>query len=955
MEHQRADRARRDEYASLPATPTRLPSQIQTVFAAVLFAVLAGEIPVKAQNAAQPDTLESLQRAFERPPEDSKIMMRWWWFGPSVTKPEIERELRVMKQAGIGGFEVQTVYPLALDDPDHNISNYPFLSDQFIDALHFGSVKAQELGLRMDLTLGSGWPYGGPTVPITQAAAKLRVERIAVKPGTNRVPLPDIATGEKLLAVFLARGDAKVFEPETAQEVSDVREGTIGLPPDLHGPHVALVFIASRTGQMVKRAAVGAEGFVLDHYDSTAVQSYLASVGNRLMQAFGANPPRAVFCDSLEVYDSDWTGDLLEEFRKRRGYDLKPYLPALVNGASGKSAAVQHDWGQTLTELFDERFVAPVEEWARQRGTLFRAQLYGIPPAVLSSYGSIDLAEGEGAQWKSFAPTRWASSASHVYRRSVTSSETWTWLDSPAFRATPLDLKAEADVHFLNGINQLVGHGWPYSPPEAGEPGWRFYAAAALNQHNPWWPVMPEVALYLQRVSFLLRQGHPINYVAIYLPRDDAWARFSPGKVSASEEMGFLLGPYLIARVLEAGYGFDFIDDGTIHQLGQVDNGALTGNGNRYPIVLLPGVVSMPASTLRKLADFARQGGTLVATRRLPALSPGLVNQDAGSRAVGTMSRELFEAPAHPAHFVGDENRELARTLQGLYPADVSLSPPVPEIGFVHRSTGWAEIYFLANTDNRAHSTQATFRVQGLQPEWWDPFSGKVRPAEVVQRSPSTTTLPLSFQAYESQILVFSHRTLSGPVTTLVHDVPPPVDLTGGWKVSFGDAAKSVFMERLRSWTDDDATRFYSGQAAYEKTFGVPEDLIQPGLQVWLDFGEGTPIPARPDPQRLGMRAWLASPVREAAVVEANGRLAGSVWHPPYCVELTGMLHPGENTLRVVVGNVAINAMSARAVPDYHLLESRYGRRFTPQDMENLQPFPSGLLGTIRLVSRKTD
>jgi hypothetical protein len=419
--------------------------------------------------------------------------------------------------------------------------------------------------------------------------------------------------------------------------------------------------------------------------------------------------------------------------------------------------------------------------------------------------------------------------------------------------------------------------------------------------------------------------------------------------------MGVLLGPYLIARVLEAGYEFDFIDDGTIDQLGQVSNGALTGNGNRYPIVLLPGVVSMPASRLRKLADFARQGGILIATRRLPALSPGLVNQDAGSREVGMMSRELFEGPAHPAHFVADENRELAKTLQGLYPADVSLSPPVPEIGFVHRSIGWAEIYFLANTGNRAHSTQATFRVQGLQPEWWDPFSGKVRPAEVVQRSPSTTTLPLRLQAYESRVVVFSRRTLSEPVATLVRDVPPSVDLTGGWKVSFGEARRSVFMEHLHSWTDDEATRFYSGQATYEKAFGVPEDLIQPGVRVWLDFGEATPISSRPDPQRLGMRAWLASPVREAAVVEANGQLAGSVWHPPYCVELTGLLHPGENTLRIVVGNVAINAMAARALPDYHLLESRYAQRFTPQDMQNLQPLPSGLLGPIRLVSRKSD
>jgi hypothetical protein len=918
-------------------------------------ALVAGGLSASPQNQDQPGSLVSLQQAFERPPEDSKIMMRWWWFGPSATTTEIERELALMKRAGIGGFEVQPVYPLALDNPNRGFHNYSFLSDPFIEALHFTSVKAQELGLRMDLTLGSGWPYGGPTVPIAQAAGKLRIERVPVMPGTVRVPLPYITTREKFLAVFVAKGgDVKNFEAEEAQEISDIRDGTIGLPPNLEGPHVVLVFIASHTGQTVKRAAVGAEGFVLDHYDRTAVQAYLASVGDPLMQAFGSKPPRAIFCDSLEVYDSDWTGDLLEEFRRRRGYDLRPDLPALADRGSGKSAAVRHDWGETLTELFDERFVTPVQEWARQHGTLFRAQLYGIPPAVLSSYGAIDLPEGEGAQWNGFAPTRWASSASHLYGRPVTSSETWTWLDSPAFRASPLDLKAEADIHFLEGINQLVGHGWPYSPPMAGEPGWRFYAAAALNQHNPWWLVMPDIALYLQRVSFMLRQGDPVNDVAIYLPRDDAWAHFSPGKVSASEEMGELLGPDLIARVLEAGYGFDFIDDTVIDQLARIDSGTLTVGSNHYRVVILPGVLSMPVATLKKLAEFARQGGFLVATRRRPARSPGWLDQDARSLELRELSRKLFEGATPSAHFVRDENRELGKTLHGSCPPDVSLRPPAPDIGFVHRSTGWGEIYFLANTSNRARSTQASFRVAGMQPEWWDAFSGKVRRAEVLQRSPLTTTVSVSLEPYDSQILVFSHSTISKPATASAVDAPPPVDISAGWKVSFGKTGRSVFMEHLRSWTEDEATRFYSGQATYEKTLSVPGILTQPGLRVWLDFGDGIPVPPRQG-LRPGMRAWLAAPVREAAVVEVNGGPVGSVWHPPYCVELTGRLHPGQNTLRIVVGNAAINAIAGEALPDYRLLESRYGQRFTPQDMQNLQPLPSGIVGTVRLVAHRAE
>src|SRR5687767_7121624 len=103
-----------------------------------------------------------LKSGFLKPPDDARIMMRWWWFGPSVTEAELEREMNLMKQGGIGGFEVQPTYPLAMDDPGKGIRNLTFLSPEFMNRLRFTSEKARQLGLRMDLTLGSGWPFGGP-------------------------------------------------------------------------------------------------------------------------------------------------------------------------------------------------------------------------------------------------------------------------------------------------------------------------------------------------------------------------------------------------------------------------------------------------------------------------------------------------------------------------------------------------------------------------------------------------------------------------------------------------------------------------------------------------------------------------------------------------------------------------------------------------------------------------
>jgi hypothetical protein len=905
------------------------------------------------------DALSALQRGFENPPDDSKIMMRWWWFGPSATKPELEREMLSMKEGGIGGFEVQPVYPLALDDPAHGFKNYPYLSDDFLDALRFTSEKSRELGLRMDLTIGSGWPFGGPHVPITQAAGKLRVDIVAVQEHSGHVPMPNISAGEKLVAAFIAPGDVKTFDAAKAIVITSLPgkvADDIYVHSQLDGPNVILFFIASRTGMTVKRPAIGAEGFVLDHYDRAAIENHLKVVGDTMLSKLGAQTPFAVFCDSLEVYGSDWTSDFLEEFQKRRGYDMKPYLPALVGNIGEKTGAIRSDWGETLSELFEERFLAPTEAWAKQHHTLFRAQLYGIPPARLSSYRLIDLGEGEGAHWKQFSPTRWASSANHLYGRAVTSSETWTWLHSPAFRATPLDMKAEADVQFLQGSNQFVGHGWPYSPPEASSPGWAFYAAGVFNSHNPWWPAMPDITKYFQRVSFLLRQGRPVNDVAIYVPTSDAYAQFSQGKVSIDQSMNTLLGPNLIPQILEAGYNFDFIDDAAIQNLGKVEPRALAVNANRYSVIILPGVERIPLATLEKLKEFARQGGVLITTRRLPSLAPGFVDREKQTAEIRAIAKELFEGALAAGHFVADDKSGFGGLLNKLAKPDLIVSNPSPDIGFVHRSIEGAEVYFIVNTGNQRIKTSALYRgdpgTNGIHAEWWNPFTGVVFEAEPDWHGLLRTTFPVDLGPYESRIIVFSARKLTTPAGLAERAAPATMDWSDDWKVSFGDAGKRIQMDPLRSWTDDEETRYFSGQATYLKTVSIPEGILDPSLEFKIDFGEGTVVP-RTSGGGNGMRAWMEGPVREAAVVYVNGKRAGSAWHPPYSVDVTKFLHAGQNEIRIVVGNTAINELAGRSLPDYKLLNLRYGERATPQDMKDLHPLPAGILGGVRLVAQR--
>jgi glycosyl hydrolase family 106( putative alpha-L-rhamnosidase) len=875
------------------------------------------------------DDLDRLRAGFRTPPPNCRILMRWWWFGPAVTKPELERELHAMKDAGIGGVELQLVYPMALDDPQTGFHNTSYLSDEFLDDVRFAAEKARELGLRFDVTLGSGWPFGGPHTPVTRAAGKLRITSTTIPASQNVIAVPAITGGEQLLAAFVNESE---HVPVAGQmlKLDTIRDGRLTLPTATTARTVTW-FIASRTGMMVKRPAVGAEGFVLDHFDRSAIENHLHAVGDRLLSAFGNNPPYSVFSDSLEVYGSDWTGDLLQEFQKRRGYDLTPLLSALAKDVGEQTADIRHDWGETLTELINERYLSPIREWAQQHATRFRSQSYGIPAVSLSSNSLADLPEGEGDNWQGFAPSRWASSANHLYGRNVTSAETWTWLHSPAFRATPLDMKADADRFFLEGVNQIVGHGWPYSPPGIPEPGWSFYAAGAFNDHNPWWPLMPELATYLQRVSYMLRQGEPTKDVAVLLPTDDAWAQFTPGNDALSEIAERALGNDVIPQILHAGFSFDFIDDQAIAKV-----------GIPYRVLVLPHIERLPVATYELVRRYAQNGGIVVATGRLPSKAPGMILAAKDSPRVRQISQELFQSAGGRGVFVADEPQLSAVLAQHLTP-DVSLSPPVNDFGFVHRKLPFAEIYFLANNSNREISGTAKFRTAMRNAEWWDPFTGESSPAG------NSNKIELNLEPYESRVLIFSNQGGNAPLAA--KNLPfssTAVDLGTDWTVTFPGLHHSTHMDHLHSWTDDDETRFYSGSAVYEKDFTFSPGA---GKEVFLDFGFGTPT--EPMDKHSRFLAGLESPVREAAQVYINNQFAGSIWKPPHRVEVTRQLRAGENHLRIVVYNSALNEMAGRALPDYRLLNSRYGERFTPQDVDDIKALPSGLLGPPQLISRE--
>ncbi|HEV2134705.1 MAG TPA: glycosyl hydrolase [Terracidiphilus sp.] len=895
------------------------------------------------QHVAQATELRNIAAAFKSPPNGARPMIRWWWFGPAVTKPELAHELEQMKQGGFGGFEIQPVYPLALDDPQTRFHNFPFLSPEFLDDVRYVNQQAHTLGLRASLTLGSGWPYGGPHTPVTEASCQLKLVTTPLSASSESAAVPFLENGESLIAVFDVNSDWQTDAngPQPKMLVLPAAGATrmtlpAGAPRE---GHELLWFISSRTGQQVKRAGFGAEGFVLDHFSHKAVAHHLKDVAEPELAAFGDQPPDSVFSDSLEVYAADWTPELPQEFLQIRGYDLIPHLPELLTHApSERAMEFRHDWGVTLTQLIDKNYLEQINAWALAHHTRFRSQSYGFPAVSLSSNALVSLIEGEGPQWQQFSFTRWATSASHVYGHEITSSETWTWLHSPPFRATPLDMKAEADCFFLQGINQLMGHGWPYSPPSAGEPGWNFYAAGAFNAHNPWWIVMPDVMGYMQRVSWALRQGQPDNDVAIYLPEDDAWAKFAPGRASITVLMPRWITPELTQTIEDSGHNFDYIDAA-----------AIAARGIHYPVLIMPNVDRISPATLELIQKYAAQGGKVIAIGRIPTHAPGYENNAQETAKVAAEAKALFSSGGshENARLVRDVDA-LASALNANVPPDMHLAQAEPQVGFIHRKLEGADLYFIANTGNQPVSTQATFRNARSTAEWLDPDTGAIKHAAM-----NGGAVQFNLAPYESRILLLHDGAAIGApeIAEAGGEGKVLADLSPGWRVRFNGNGVEESMPNLVSWTENPKTEYYSGVATYTKTFDLTAKPAA-GLPMLLSFGQGTPI-TNP-PRHMGMQALIDPPIQVAAVVYVNGERAGSLWHPPYQLNVGALVKQGSNTIEVRVANTAINERAGQALPDYRLLWSEYGRRFEPQDMNHLEPLPSGLLGKVQLISGRT-
>jgi hypothetical protein len=708
------------------------------------------------------------------------------------------------------------------------------------------------------------------------------------------------------------------------------------------GKWTLIRYVCANTGERLKVPSPNSDGLATDNFNAEATSTYIRHIIDRLEAHLGDLRKTALthlYLPSYEVRGAIWTDDFPDKFEAYRGYDPRPFLPAL-NGAVIENRETTdrflYDFRKTLGELLVDAYYREASASARRVGLGVEAEAGGpgppvhqVPVDALAALGAIDAMRGEFWPFRPDSRNLWVvketACAAHIYGRTRVHMEAFTgfrhWQDGP------LDLKPSADRAFCEGMNHVVWHTASHQPDAGGNPGWVYGAGTHFTPRLVWWPMAKPFIDYLSRCSFLLQQGLFVADVCYYYG-DHGYNFVPPKQVDPS-----------------LGYGFDYdvTNAEVILKRMTVRDGRITlPDGMSYDLLVLPERDDIDLTVLRKIAALVKAGATVVGPK--PTRATGLHDHVARDREVRALAesvwgpcdgRTIFEHVYGNGRVVwGRALREILRE-RGVGPDFAyTADNDDAEIDFIHRRTPKADIYFVSNKRPRSERLHAVFRVEERVPEFWCPVSGDRVRAEAWQKTDGGILVPFELPPHGSTFVVFQLNSAPSDASTpATQRAQHHVDVTGPWKVTFPAAKEAATFASLVSWTthEREAIRHYSGVAHYRKEIEISSEWLGQNKQLQLDLGD----------------LWTV------ARVLLNGKSVGIVWAPPYRVDLTEAARPGLNTLEIEVANTWAN----RIVGDTGLPKEQHRTRTnitgtgTPRvPWADLPLRDSGLFGPVRLI-----
>lgn len=690
----------------------------------------------------------------------------------------------------------------------------------------------------------------------------------------------------------------------------------------------------SLTGKTNHPATREATGLEVDKYDAAAVARYLdtyLAMYRDVTSAdmMGRRGLSALVSDSAEFGPANWTPKLIEQFKRLRGYDPRPWLPTLTGtiiGSRRESDAFLSDFRRTLGELLATEHYGTVARIAHRNDmVVYGESLEGYRGALgddleMRRFADIPMAAIWTFRQKPFlgyvGDVRGAASNAHVYGRTYVAAESLTSVLSP-WAFAPSDLQPMIDAAFALGVNRPVIHSSVHQPVDDKVPGLSLAVFGQyFNRHDTWAEMARPWIDYIARTGLLLQQGRNVADVA-YFYGEDAPA----GELTRRG----------VINDTPTRYAFDYISrDALLNQLSVADGDLVTPAGARYRLLYLGGESgTMTVAALRKLADLVGAGATVVGMA--PTATFGLADDRA---EFDTLVRRLWGTGSGGSvgkgRVIASNDVEAALASIGVAPDFSDGVAAEDATMFAHRRTEEGDIYFVSSRIDAPSRIEASFRVTGKAPEFWYADTGAIKSASY-RIEGDRTIVPLDFQPKES-VFVFFRKPATEPTRTIAQPAPVAVsDLNGPWQVMFQPgrgAPERTTLNRLAplSEHDDPGIKYFSGTATYTTSFTLPRTArSQGGLE--LDLG------------RIG----------DVAEVRVNGQLAGTVWKAPYRLKVGGLVRPGQNRLEIRVANLWVNRLIGDAQPGATKVAFTTVKTYTARAPLR----PSGLIGPVRLMTTR--
>ncbi len=904
---------------------------------------------------------------FRYPPIEARPGAFWDWLNGNVDLAQLTHELEEMKAKGMSGAEMWDIGTYNQNPDEAPIKSGPaFMGPESLKAINHAIDEATRLGLNLGLVSSSSWNAGGSWVKPADAMKGLYSSQTLVS-GPSRfsqkLPFPENKAPKGLGGMpFYSEEVAVLAFPQTSANTIPDPGAILNLSSKMDsdglltwdappGKWVVMRFVCTNTGQRLMVPSPNSNGLLIDHFNARASENHFEYLIREILKTRKSlDALKYMEVDSVEIDEGvDWTGNFVEEFRRRRGYDPIPYLPVLKGSTLADAQIAErfsYDYRKTVSDLWIDGHYRKSKQVLNKYGLQLVAEggHGGYPRAEpLMACGVVDVPRGEFWNGSQFWVVKEAASAAHTYGLRIVDAESFTgwrsWQDGP------LEYKRLADVAFCAGLNRITFHTFAHNPPDAGLPGRVYHAGEHFNVNATWWPKAAPMLSYFSRCCYMLQRGLPVADVCFYYgdgaPNLVASRRIGPGPERLDGDVCAHCGRPnpAPAHSLGDGYDYDVVDSNVILNRMEVKAGRVVlPNGVSYAMLVLPDLMTMPVTVLEKIESLVANGATVLGPK--PFRSPSLTGYPRSDQRIRSVAERLWgecdgikvrERSYGKGRIIWDRNRSREILEARNIDPDFSFRPTGgADLDYIHRRTADADIYFVSNKLLQEVEVECSFRVVGRAPKLWFPDTGEVRPCSSYDSGPRSTRLFLKLPPAGSVFVVFEGKVEKGHAPAAPVGKPKVVaqlEISGPWDLRFPPnlgAPSHATLENLVSWTSvpDEGIRFFSGTALYLKEIDVPETLGLPGHRVTLDLGQ----------------------VRNVADVTLNGKRLGILWKPPFQVDITDVVRVGKNQLRVELTNLWAN----RVVGDAKLPKEKRITRIS-QRLQVNGPLESGLLGPVRL------